>query len=248
MNDTDGTNLYEGIIVNIADDEAEALHDVMGCEVHNMPYMDRNSMLFIQMRYCVTANDLLDIREYYEAYRANGKNPAPNKYSGINLSAHLFNEANAWTEIVEQEVTDDDIDVYFKLGKKIGVIVKSVASDEAAGEEDADSMETVSGKKKTTTKAKSSNKAKSSWWNIINPAEGTPINKQPLNGELKVKEYLKNNLNAVKNVLIDVLRNKYTSSMLENYRAAFGQEPAERRKIVPAAIESYLAQINSWEL
>ena len=88
-----------------------------------LDYMDPHSLLFVQTHLDLTTDEFRDIHEYYETYCDCNKNPAPNKYSGINLTAHLFDDST-WKEIVQVPVTADDVKNYIKLGQKMKVIVR----------------------------------------------------------------------------------------------------------------------------
>lgn len=88
-----------------------------------LDYLDPHSLLFVQTNQDLTTDEFRDIHEYYEAYCDCNKNPAPSKYSGINLTAHLFDDST-WKEIVHVDVTEDDVKNYIKLGQKLKVVVR----------------------------------------------------------------------------------------------------------------------------
>ena len=122
-----GSILQKDLIVSLPQDDIVRLRNEISSDIdiciRSLGYMDPHSMLFVQTRRELSTDEIRDIHDYYEAYCDCNKNPAPSKYSGINLTAHLFDDST-WKEIVQVPVTADDVKNYIKLGQKMKVIVQ----------------------------------------------------------------------------------------------------------------------------
>ena len=122
-----GSILQKDLIVSLPQDDIVRLRNEISSDIdiciRSLGYMDPHSMLFVQTRRELSTDEIRDIHDYYEAYCDCNKNPAPSKYSGINLTAHLFDDST-WKEIVHVDVTADDVKNYIKLGQKMKVIVQ----------------------------------------------------------------------------------------------------------------------------